>query len=303
MFRFFVNVYRKLVPSFLRDKFKLGARLTKFFPRKKEWNLYAHMERSRLKFEVQLVEHCNLNCAGCNHFSPLAEPEFLEIEEFEHDMERLGGLFDHVCESILLLGGEPLLHPEIVSFVKAARENFGEGVISIVTNGILLPQQTEAFWRACHDYDTSIAITQYPIKLDMEGIHALAQKFDVEVRWFASDKNVFFSHTIDLEGRGNPAKNFARCGEANNCITLKHGRLFPCSFAPHTHHFNKKFGENLEVTEADYIDIYKETNKRAIMRRLSQPIPFCRYCTKYVDLAQRRTFQWGLSKGGIDEWL
>ena len=28
--------------------------------------------------EVHLAEHCNLNCKGCSHFSPLAEKEFIE---------------------------------------------------------------------------------------------------------------------------------------------------------------------------------------------------------------------------------
>lgn len=35
--------------------------------------------------EVQLAEHCNLNCAYCDHFSPIVQPEFLDTESFSRD--------------------------------------------------------------------------------------------------------------------------------------------------------------------------------------------------------------------------
>lgn len=69
-------------------------------------------------FEFHLAEHCNLNCIGCTHFSPLAEPEFLEVEDFRNDIERLSYLTGGNARFINLLGGEPLLHPEINSFLR-----------------------------------------------------------------------------------------------------------------------------------------------------------------------------------------
>ena len=33
--------------------------------------------------EIQIVDHCNLNCNCCNHFSPLADKWFMELESFE----------------------------------------------------------------------------------------------------------------------------------------------------------------------------------------------------------------------------
>ena len=32
-------------------------------------------------FEFSLAEHCNLNCVGCAHFSPLAEQEFANYKK------------------------------------------------------------------------------------------------------------------------------------------------------------------------------------------------------------------------------
>ena len=31
------------------------------------------------KLDVQVCDHCNLRCAGCLHFAPLAEERFLDV--------------------------------------------------------------------------------------------------------------------------------------------------------------------------------------------------------------------------------
>ena len=32
--------------------------------------------------DVDIVNHCNLGCAACCHFSPIAEPAFMALEDF-----------------------------------------------------------------------------------------------------------------------------------------------------------------------------------------------------------------------------
>ena len=34
-------------------------------------------------FEVGIVEHCNLNCRGSSHFSPIAEPYYMDPDVFD----------------------------------------------------------------------------------------------------------------------------------------------------------------------------------------------------------------------------
>ena len=38
--------------------------------------------RNEMRFDIHLVDHCNLNCKGCLHFSPLSEEKYLEIQSF-----------------------------------------------------------------------------------------------------------------------------------------------------------------------------------------------------------------------------
>ena len=69
-------------------------------------------------FGVHIAEHCNLNCAHCSHFSPLADKILMPVEDFRRDVERMGELFNHECERFQIYGGEPLLLPESITLVE-----------------------------------------------------------------------------------------------------------------------------------------------------------------------------------------
>ena len=51
-------------------------------------------QMKQFHFDVDIARHCNLNCAGCAHFSPLAKEEFYDLDVYRRDVERLSKLFD-----------------------------------------------------------------------------------------------------------------------------------------------------------------------------------------------------------------
>ena len=130
-------------------------------------------------FCVHIVEHCNLKCQSCDHFAPLAEKEFADINVFENDFARLSELLNAKVNRIGLMGGEALLHPQLNDFLYVARKYFPKTKLQLVTNGILLLKQTEDFWKTCKKNDIIITITKYPIKLDFDKIRELAKQHDV----------------------------------------------------------------------------------------------------------------------------
>lgn len=256
-------------------------------------------KRSKIRFGVHIAEHCNLNCAYCLHFSPIAEKELMSVEDFKRDIERMGELFNHECELIELYGGEPLLHPEIITLMEIARKNFTSGKIHILSNGILLAQQKPEFWKACHDNNIEISVTHYDIDINLPKIRELARQYDAAFNCVDYSRLMFQTMHIDLSGKGDGLKNFAVCSDANTCILLGQGKLYICPFAYSIRHFNKHFGMNIPVSEEDYIDIFKENNSDKILERLTRQIPLCKFCNFY-NLGEA---SWRLTERNINEWV
>lgn len=254
-----------------------------------------------LDYEVQLVEHCNLNCSSCSHFSPLAKPEFLSVEEYEKDCKRLSFLFNKKANFIRLMGGEPLLHKDINKFLIITRKYFPDAIIDLDTNGILVLKKNETFFKTMSENNINLSITKYPISLDYDSIKNKCLEYNVNFRFFDNTGDRLFNHLpLDLEGRGSIEKNFLKCYLANCCHTLKHGKMYTCSTIPHIDHFNKFFNKNIKITEDDYIDIYKVNSKEEILNFLAKPVPFCRYC-KVFERTSGHKFK--KSKKDIGEWI
>ncbi|MDD5675864.1 MAG: radical SAM protein [Chitinivibrionales bacterium] len=162
-------------------------------------------------FAVPIVEHCNLKCRFCDHFAPLAEQEFADIKIFEKDFARLSELLNAKVDFISLMGGEPLLHPQLNDFLYIARKYFPKTELRIVTNGILLLKQTEDFWKACKDNSIIIVNTKYPIPLDFDKIKEEAKKHDVKFEHYGDSEDVLKTSTktpLDLKGKQNMNTNF-----------------------------------------------------------------------------------------------
>lgn len=258
-------------------------------------------QRPAIYFDVNVTEHCNLNCKYCGSFAPIADKEFLDIQEYRNDITRLAEIAGGVCHHINILGGEPLLHPDICEILKMTRDKFPIGNINLVTNGILVKSMSQAFWDIMRDNRIYLCPTKYPVKVDYDWITEKAKKEEV-VCYFFGDLQIYNTWThikMDLLGTRNENHSFMHCPNANNCCCLEHGKLYPCPRVAKIRHFNKKFNTNLPVTKQDYIDIYEEVTLEDVMKFLCHSIPFCRFCNTF----QIENVEWGISKKDESEWI
>lgn len=255
------------------------------------------------KIDIHITDHCNLNCKGCTHFSPLSEEFYLNPVNFRADLARFAALTGAQLGQMFLLGGEPLLHPHLTEFFPIARELFPNTQIIVITNGILLADQPDSFWEACKKSDIRIWVSLYRLKIDYERIDARAKQFGVFCGYTGTktneeDKKDWGNWKLDPEGKQYWIDSFSHC-KIRNCVTLKKGKLYTCPTIAHIEHFNKYFGQNLEVCEYDYLDLYKARNHDAVLKAMVKPVPFCRYC-------KTREFQpctWEPTKKDIHEWI
>jgi MoaA/NifB/PqqE/SkfB family radical SAM enzyme len=258
-------------------------------------------KRDLLNFDIHLTDHCNLNCKGCEHFSPIAENKFLDINIFEKDCIRLNKLTGGIINFVSLVGGEPLLHPQINDFIILTRKYFSKGTIYIITNGLLLDKQPDNFWEACKENDITIIISVYPVKIDYLQIKSKIDAYGIKLFFWGDpikESKDWRKLKIDLLGKQNSRLSNFLCYASNNCFQLVEGKLFKCWRIAYIHYFNRTFGKNLKISHHDYIDIYAEDDINEILDKIRKPVPFCRYC----DMIHTANTEWQQSKKEITEW-
>lgn len=266
------------------------------------YKLNAYHILQKLKFEIHITDHCNLNCIGCNHFSPLADNFYLELTDYERDCKRLYELTNGEIEEIVLLGGEPLLHPNLQNIFYITSQYFQTAKIILLTNGILLASQEDDFWESCHKYGIHILITKYPIYINYETIIEKANRFNVKCSYGInrnSEIKKMECIPINPNNQMSAESCFNQCYKANNCITLRNGKLYTCCTIPFAPYLKKHFNLPIDISPNNGIDIYKTNNIEEILTFLSKPVAFCKYC----DFEHRREdIPWGISKKELDEW-
>lgn len=283
-----INKYDNEGRELMMDKRDIREMLTRITP------------RPMLFFDVEVTEHCNLNCKGCGSFAPIADEHYLDVTGYIKDMKRLSLLANGEAHHINILGGEPLLHPDIIEIMHITRDFFPVGNVYLVTNGILLLEMPEKFWVECHNSSIIVAPTKYPIELDWTKIEDRALKYSVVVEYFNDiSKSGWNRYAFEPKGNRYEGHNFISCSNANMCTVLYEGKLYPCPVPAKIKYINKEFNENFKVSERDYIDIYKVSSLKEIMEFLSRPIPFCRYCNVFKCENQ----DWEVSKKEKEEWI
>lgn len=251
-------------------------------------------------FVLNILDHCNLRCRGCDHFAAIARPRFVALQDIESDLARIAELLDGRVGRIGIMGGEPLLHPDLLRILAMARSSFPETTLQLVTNGILLRRQAGEFWDVCRREHVVVVMTRYPIGLDYDAIMATAGEHQVEIdfRDEGAEKQLY-RIPLDLSGGQDPEASFSACFHAGALPLVMEGRMYACTIAPNVRIFNERFGTRLPVSDGDSIGL-RDASRRELLEFLGTPKPFCRYC----DVAGRSFgHPWERSRRQMEEWV
>ena len=263
--------------------------------------------RRRPTLDVCVVGHCNLNCASCSYFSPLSDPEFLSLDDYRRDLAHLARIegVEEFFDAICLMGGEPLLHPELARFVALTREFLPNAGIRVVTNGTLLEGAPSELWDALRDAKAQLLITPYPIGLDHERLVALAASHGVDAHLGGglatdADGRAYFLRTpLDPSGGCNPTESFVSCPWGGAILQLRGGRIHPCATGALFERLNARFGTGFERGGKDSLDVASVRSADEIDAFRRTPKPMCRYCAQMLATC----VAWRQSKRDKDEWL
>ena len=184
--------------------------------------------------EIDIVHGCNLRCAQCSHFSP-----------YRHGlstMEDILGWFKQWNQKIYpnvinLLGGEPLMHPDLAEIIFESSRIFPNSRIEITTNGLLLPRIESAVFEVLRKVRVRVIVSDHsgddvPFQHVFDSINLLRQQNvqymvrNSNKQWHASCR--WNEDNVPIPFQSNPRQAWKAC-TAKNCKSLMNNKFFKCS--------------------------------------------------------------------------
>jgi hypothetical protein len=182
------------------------------------------LELLRLRLiEFHVVHHCNLNCEGCSHFAPSAPKSIVLSSEIEKQVilasKKLAPEFVHI------LGGEPLLHPELEMLLPIFFKAFPSAKLKLVTNGILLNKKINKLLPSLKENNVVLSISIYKNTiLDKDLLINKLNTLGVEYELWQQDTFIDF---LDPFGKSDPIEARKNCS-MEGYFNIRDDRLFPC---------------------------------------------------------------------------
>jgi hypothetical protein len=182
--------------------------------------------------DVILTNHCNLSCKQCGQLHQKRFPK--EPVDIDGQLRVLNAWFEKglVVSELRLLGGEPfLLGADGLLRVFSRLREFHENAILLISNGVLLNQMPNWFFRHCHDLGVGIGLSNHTGWTDTSRLD------EHEIRWTTDwDYAHTFAHEFDREGNplfpnAVPETAWQNCPVHQNiCYVLRNETLYRCSW-------------------------------------------------------------------------
>jgi ABC-2 type transport system ATP-binding protein len=235
--------------------------------------------------EFYLIDTCNIRCSNCSASSPfMTEANLPNLENFVASLSFLARVVQ--CDELRFVGGEPLLNKDLCNFIRAARHSGMFRRIRVITNGLLLSNVDEEFWRLADIVRISIypsTAASFPEE-KLECFRAAATKHKVQ---FEVIRDTHFMQAITderIEDLGAVQRIFSTCGEAHDwsCHLLYRNRLYRCSRVHTLDRYLSKIGaEHEDFTREDGIIIDGRPSLRFDLQQYlksEQPLKACSFC-------------------------
>jgi hypothetical protein len=229
--------------------------------------------------------------------------KFASLDEFEREIRALGEVLH--AGRIKLMGGEPLLHPQLLEFIATAREVAVADQVFVLTNGVLLHTMPEAFWQAID----LLQVSRYPgvrLRMSEDEIAARCQAHGIELE-IGPVLDVFQMRQLNdpIDDARLVRSIFRECHIANawGCFSLSVGLFFRCSVAPFFGARLALAGKQGPPLAADGVPVLSNPNLRAELvecMTTRTPLAACNHClgTSGPDMAHRQ-----MSRRDGEAWL
>ncbi len=213
--------------------------------------------------EVHVSHACNLSCESCSHFSnhghkgkPSARQLLTELQPWASRL---------APKVIRLLGGEPMLNPELCEIIASVRGLWPASVLQMTTNGLLAKGWDDGellkvlLVADCHvhlsihsqdeEYQQKLMPTWGILeRWQLAGITVSTE--DMNKRWTRRYKG--YGPTSEPYEDNQPEKSWSIC-PAREAMQVFEGKLWKCSPIAYLQLQKRKYGETLSAKWDPYL--------------------------------------------------
>lgn len=258
-------------------------------------NLY-QIEGGRLYtdgIEVVATHHCNLRCRACAYLAPVQDSAIAEPLVVQRDLASLSSVY-HASEA-RVLGGEPLLHPDLPAVLRAVRSSGISDTIRVITNGQRLPRVPDAFWEAIDEVSVSVYPGKEPSPTEMAETRASADRHGVRLRlkYFHYFRESYSECSMPDKKLVELVYGTCQMAHVWRCHTYWAGRLYRC---PQSLFLPLALGDALDVVEGLPIQVAPDVRQLLGFLESSVPLASCGHCLgsvgRLIPNQQRRRHGW-----------
>lgn len=235
-------------------------------------------------FELHVVEHCNLRCAHCCNMSPYLAERTQSVAEIAAMCETMAAQLE--VDVFKIMGGEPLLHPEITEVVRAIKRSGISDTIRLFTNGLRLHAMDDAFWGELDE----LTISNYasaPVKPAMlVEIKAKARRFGVVLNVKPVGE---FSEVMRGDREPDDAgvqRTYEACWLRHRCLVVRGGKFYMCTRAAYAEEYHRDLAHGAYPDDReraladDGVTLARPDLGAALLAYLNraEPLASCRFC-------------------------
>lgn len=277
------------------------------------------MTTSTLPFlETMLTQVCNLSCLGCTNYSDLKFSGYVPWEQGKEDLSNW--LEKLTIPDFGLIGGEPLINPEVREWIKGSRDLLPTSQIRFTTNGLLLEKHFDVV-DLLKDIDNSVL--KITVHVDDKRIDSVIDKifkrYDWKPvteygikRWASGNFKLQINHPSrfiksyrgnypDIEPHNsNPADAFNACCQ-QQCPLLYNKVIYKCSTSGLLPDLLEKLNKSHSTSWFPYTDLSDSSITLAstteqinlFVENFGKPHRICRMCpeTASIDHLATVTFK------------
>ena len=269
------------------------------------------MDKPVLPFvETMITQACNLSCHGCTNYSDLTHKGYVKWKDGK---EQIRKWLDRITiPDIGLMGGEPLVNPEVSEWIYGVRELLPEAQIRFTTNGTSLHKKMQIIDQL---YEVGNCVIKIGVHVEDKTLEDTIQKIYDKYEWtpvtefgvdrFKTGNNVRFhvkrpdvfwktyrgEYENMMPHHSSPSDAFAICCQ-QTCPLLHDGKIYKCSTAGLLADTLARF-DNTNIEEwKGYIDHgiapdCSDQELKMFLDNFGKPNKICGQCPTEEDIESR----------------